>query len=151
MLFLPYRLGEHIDVAKLVLGCGEVFHLHQALFRQRLQAVVQAAHAHTQPLCQFTLREVWVLLQDAHHPEIRVFLKFGLATCHKVDEFFVRCRFECVLGRLPHCRITQVSAAARQTNTSATGVTDTAKKLDGVSRELRNLIARFRITRNGNA
>jgi methyl-accepting chemotaxis protein len=47
--------------------------------------------------------------------------------------------------------ITQVSAAARQTNTSATGVTDTAKKLDGVSRELRNLIARFRITRNGNA
>jgi methyl-accepting chemotaxis protein len=47
--------------------------------------------------------------------------------------------------------ITQVSAAARQTNSSATGVTDTAKKLDGVSRELRNLIARFRITRNGNA
>jgi hypothetical protein len=28
-------------------------------------------------------------LQDAHHPEISVFLKFGLATCHKFDEYFL--------------------------------------------------------------
>ncbi len=79
--------GEHIDVAKLVLGSGEVFHLHHAFFHQRLEAVIQPAHADTQFLGQFTLGEVWVFLQDAHHPEISVFLEFGLATCHKIDEF----------------------------------------------------------------
>lgn len=79
--------SEHIDVAKFVLGRSEVFHLHHAFFHQRFQAVIQPAHADTQFLGQFTLGEVGVFLQDAHHPEISVFLEFGLATCHKIDEF----------------------------------------------------------------
>lgn len=47
--------------------------------------------------------------------------------------------------------ITQVSAAAKETNSSATGVTEAAKQLDQIARELRNLIAKFKISRNGNA
>ena len=47
--------------------------------------------------------------------------------------------------------ITQVSAAARETNSSATGVTNAAKQLDQIAGELRNLIAKFKISRNGNA
>ena len=37
--------------------------------------------------CQFALGEVWVLLQGAHHPKVSVFLEFGLATWHRIDEF----------------------------------------------------------------
>ena len=47
--------------------------------------------------------------------------------------------------------ITQVSAAARETNSSATGVTNAAKQLDQIAGELRNLIAKFKISGNGNA
>ncbi len=47
--------------------------------------------------------------------------------------------------------ITQVSAAARETNSSATGVTNAAKQLDQIAGELRNLIAKFKISRNGNS
>lgn len=47
--------------------------------------------------------------------------------------------------------ITQVSAAAKQTNSSATGVTNAAKQLDQIAGELRNVIAKFKISRNGNA
>ena len=79
--------GERIDVVKLILGCGEVFHLQQAFFHQRLQAVIKPAHVGTQILGLFVLGEDWVFLQDAHQPEISVFLNFGLATCHKIDEF----------------------------------------------------------------
>ncbi|RLT07710.1 MAG: methyl-accepting chemotaxis protein [Planctomycetota bacterium] len=42
--------------------------------------------------------------------------------------------------------ITQVSAAAKDTNTSATSVTNAAKQLDQIAGELRNLIAKFKIT-----
>ena len=42
--------------------------------------------------------------------------------------------------------ITQVSAAAKDTNTSATSVTNAAKQLDQIAGELRNLIAKFKLT-----
>ena len=47
--------------------------------------------------------------------------------------------------------IIQVSAAAKETNSSATGVTNAAKQLDQIAGELRNVIAKFKISRNGNA
>lgn len=46
--------------------------------------------------------------------------------------------------------ITQVSAAAKDTNTSAGGVTEAAKQLDQIARQLRNLVAKFRIPHHGN-
>lgn len=42
--------------------------------------------------------------------------------------------------------ITQVSAAAKDTNSSATSVTNAAKQLDQIAGELRNLIAKFKIS-----
>ena len=47
--------------------------------------------------------------------------------------------------------VIQVSAAAKQTNTSATEVTQSAKQLDQVAEELRNLVGKFKIARDGNA
>ena len=47
--------------------------------------------------------------------------------------------------------ITQVSAAAKETNSSATGVTNAAKQLDQIAGEFRNVIAKFKISRNGNS
>lgn len=47
--------------------------------------------------------------------------------------------------------VSQVSAAAKQTNTSATEVTQSAKQLDHVAEELRNLVDKFKIARDGNA
>ena len=47
--------------------------------------------------------------------------------------------------------IIQVSAAARDTNTSASGVTEAAKQLDQIARQLRNLVAKFKIPHNGNS
>mgnify|MGYP006866442637 CR=1 FL=1 len=84
-LFYHARWGEHINIAKLVLRGGEVFHLHQAFFHQRFQAVIQPADADTQFFGELALSEVWVFLQDAHHPEISVFLEFGLAAGHEID------------------------------------------------------------------
>ncbi len=46
--------------------------------------------------------------------------------------------------------VIQVSAAAKQTNASATEVTQSAKQLDQVAAELRNLVDKFKIARNGN-
>lgn len=46
--------------------------------------------------------------------------------------------------------IGQVSAATRQTNASANSVTEAAKQLDTIARELRNLTAKFKISRHGN-
>ena len=47
--------------------------------------------------------------------------------------------------------ITQVTAAAKQTSKSAGGVTEASKQLDTIAKELRKLVAKFKITRNGNA
>lgn len=47
--------------------------------------------------------------------------------------------------------VVQVSAAAKQTSSSATEVTQSAKQLDHVAEELRNLVGKFKITRDGNA
>jgi methyl-accepting chemotaxis protein len=47
--------------------------------------------------------------------------------------------------------VVQVSAAAKQTNASATEVTQSAKQLDQVAAELRNLVDKFKIARDGNA
>ncbi len=47
--------------------------------------------------------------------------------------------------------ISRVSAAAKETNSSAAGVTEAAKQLDQIAAELRNLISKFKISRNGNA
>ncbi len=47
--------------------------------------------------------------------------------------------------------VIQVSSAAKQTNASATDVTQSAKQLDQVAEELRNLVGKFKITRDGNA
>ncbi len=45
--------------------------------------------------------------------------------------------------------ISQVSGAAKQTNGSAASVTSAAKQLDGIAQELRNLIAKFKISQHG--
>ena len=66
--------GEHVDIAELVLGISKVFHFYQTLFHQRFQAIIQTAHADIQFHGQFALGEVRVFLQDAHDPEICVFL-----------------------------------------------------------------------------
>ena len=75
---------EQIDGLELVLAILKVLHIDPALARQGFEAIVQAAHAHTQLISQFALGEVWVFLQDAHHPEISVFLNLGLSTGHGV-------------------------------------------------------------------
>ena len=83
-LFCHAGRSEYIDVAKLVLGVGEVFHLHQAFFHERFEAVVQPAHADAQFFSQLALGEVGVVLQQAHDAEVGVFLKFGLAAGHEM-------------------------------------------------------------------
>ena len=105
-LFSDSARSQYIHIAEFVLGIGEVLHLHQALLHQRLQAVVQPPHADTQLLGQFALSQVWVLLQDAHNPEIRVFLQPSLTARHVADEFRLEgAVVNGVFAMLPPCRI----------------------------------------------
>ena len=74
---------EHIHVAELVFGIGEVLHLHKAFVGEGLEAVIEPAHADAQFLSQLALGEVGVVLQDAHDPEVGVYLQLGLAAGHR--------------------------------------------------------------------
>lgn len=73
---------QHIDIAKLVLGLAEVVYLDPALVDQGLQTVVETTCAQTQLLSDFTLGHVWVVLQQAQHPKVSVFLELRAATGH---------------------------------------------------------------------
>ncbi len=52
-------------------------HLHKALVDEGVEAIVQAANAHSQLFSQFALGQVGGFLQDAHDPKMGVFLDFG--------------------------------------------------------------------------
>ena len=77
--------GEQVDVLELVLALLEVAHLHEALFDEGVQAIVQATHAHAKRLGQLSLGQVWVVLQDAHDPKVRFFLELGLGVGHRMN------------------------------------------------------------------
>ena len=74
--------GEQVDVLELVFAFLEVAHLDKTLINQGLEAIVEPADAHPELVGQLALGEVWVVLQDAHDPEMRVFLDLGLAGGH---------------------------------------------------------------------
>ena len=88
---------------ELVFAVLEVLHLHPTHVHQGFEAVVQTTDAHTQLFSQLSLGEVWVLLQDAHHPEIGVFLNLGLSACHDVA---LICKLDLRLETLTQCRCT---------------------------------------------
>ena len=69
----PLYAGQ-INIFEFVFALVEVLHLHPALVHQGFEAIIEPTHADAQFFCQFALREVGVFLQDAHHPEISVFL-----------------------------------------------------------------------------
>jgi len=71
-------------ILELVFAVLKVLHLDPALVHQGFEAVVQTTDTHTQLFSQLALGEVWVLLQNAHDPEIGVFLNLGLSACHDV-------------------------------------------------------------------
>ncbi len=73
---------EQVDVLELILAVQKVLHLHKALVDQGVEAVVQATHAHAEVIGQLALGEIGVFLQDAHDPEMGVFLDLGLAAGH---------------------------------------------------------------------
>ena len=75
-------MREHIDIAKLVLRLAEVVHLDPALVDQGFQAIVQPAGAQTQALRNFALGHVGVVLQQAQHPKVSVFLQLRAAAGH---------------------------------------------------------------------
>lgn len=66
---------EHIKIATLVLGKGNVFYLHNTLSHQRFLAVIQHTDAAPpQLLSQFALGEVGTFLQHAYQPETKCLL-----------------------------------------------------------------------------
>ncbi len=71
--------GQHVDVAKFVLGMAEVLHLDPAFVDERIEAVIEPAGADAQLLRDFTLRQVRVVLQHAQHPKVGVFLQLRAA------------------------------------------------------------------------
>lgn len=97
--FFSHAAGrDNVDVAKLVFGVAEVLHFHQAFGDECFEAVVQPAYANAELHGQLPLGEVWVVLQDAHDPEVRVFLGFGLSAgleacvvfwAHGLEQVFV--------------------------------------------------------------
>ena len=73
-LFCNALGGEQINVLELVLAFLKIAHLHKALVHEGLEAIVEPANAHAQLVCQLALGQVWIVLQDAHDLEMRVFL-----------------------------------------------------------------------------
>jgi hypothetical protein len=74
--------GEQVHVLELVLALVKISHLHKALVYQGVEAVVQATHTHAELVSQLSQGEVRIFLQDAHDPEMGVFLDLGLAAGH---------------------------------------------------------------------
>ena len=96
--FFGNALGrEQVDVLELVLAFLEVRHLDKALVDEGVEAKVQAAHAYAKPACQLALGEVGVVLQEAHDPEVGLFLDVDWGAAGHVLG---------VLGTLPPCRVT---------------------------------------------
>ena len=88
--------GEEVDALELVLAFLEVRHLDKALVDEGVEAKVQAAHAYAKLAGQLALGEIRVVLQEAHDPEMGLFLDLGWAAGHILG----------VLGTLPPCRVT---------------------------------------------
>jgi len=84
--------GEQVNVLELVLAFGKVRHLHKALVDESVEAVVQPPHAHAEHVGQLALGQVGVVLQDAHDPEMGVFLDLGLAVGHSLSGSFLSWR-----------------------------------------------------------
>ena len=72
----------HAHLLELVFAFLKVAHLDKTLIDQGLEAIVEPADTHAELVSQFALGKVWVVLQDAHDPEMRVFLDLGLAGGH---------------------------------------------------------------------
>lgn len=81
--------SEQVVLLEFVLAFGEVRHLHKALVDEGVEAVVQPTHVHAELVGQLTLGQVRVVLQDAHDPEVGVFLDLGFAAGHVCEAFFV--------------------------------------------------------------
>ncbi len=97
---------EQVDILELVFALLEVAHLHKALVDEGVEAVVQPTHAHAEHLGQLALGQVRVILQDAHDPEMGVFLDLGLSAGHNCAVFWLVVRSVNALGTLPPCRVT---------------------------------------------
>ena len=76
--------GQQVGVAQFVLAVAEVLHLDPAFFHQGLEAIVDAAKADAQLLCQRALAEVRTVVQAAHDLELDVFLEFVASVIHRV-------------------------------------------------------------------
>ncbi len=72
--------SEQVGITQFVFVVAKVLNFDPPFATQGFEAVVQPAQTHAKFFSQVTLRDVGAVVQDAHDPEVIIFLLVGLAT-----------------------------------------------------------------------
>ncbi len=74
--------SEKVGITQLVCFAAEALDFDPAFVNQGFKAIVQTPNTQAKFFSQLTLRDVGAVVQDAHDPEVGVFLLVGLAAGH---------------------------------------------------------------------